>query len=205
VFDLDHTLYPPAARLFDQIERRMTDYIAAALSLPRSAADRLRRDYWSRYGSTLAGLMAEHGLDPHPYLADVHDIDLGHMSPDGDLRAALAALPGRRLVHTNASARHAERVLAALGLEGVFEAIYGVEAAQFHAKPQRAAFETVFGAAGIAGQDAAMFEDDPRNLAAPRAMGLGTIHVAPEPEPADHIDWHTDDLTHFLGHLTPGV
>ena len=198
VFDLDHTLYPPAARLFEQIERRMTDYIAKALSMPRAGADRLRRDYWARYGTTLAGLMAEHGLDPHPYLAEVHDIDLGHMTPDRELRAALAALPGRRLVHTNASSGHAERVLAALGLEGLFEAVYGVEAALFHAKPQRAAFETVFGAAGIAGPDAAMFEDDPRNLAVPHELGLATVLVARERPPDLHIHHHTDNLTRFL-------
>lgn len=201
VFDLDNTLYPPAARLFDQIEARMTAYVMQALSLPRAEADRLRADYWRLYGTTLAGLMHEHGLDPVPYLEDVHDIALDRLAPDPGLAAAIAALPGRRVVYTNGSAPYARRVLAARGLDRVFDAVFGVEHAGFRPKPERRAFETVFAAAGIAPARAAMFEDDPRNLAEPHAMGMRTVHVAPEAEPAPHIHHHTDDLSAFLAAL----
>ena len=95
VFDLDNTLYPPQARLFDQIEIRMTAYVMAALGVARAEADHLRRSYWARYGTTLAGLMAEHGVDPEPYLVDVHDISLDHLCHDPDLRAAIAAIEAR--------------------------------------------------------------------------------------------------------------
>ncbi len=202
VFDLDNTLYPPAARLFDQIEVRMTAYVMAALNVPRDEADRLRADYWRLYGTTLAGLMHEHGLDPVPYLVDVHDISLDHLDPDPALRAAIAALPGKRVVYTNGSAPYAERVLAARGLAGAFDAIFGVEHAGYRPKPERQAFETVFGAAGIDPARAAMFEDDPRNLAAPHAMGMRTVHVAPAAAPAAHIHHHTDDLAGFLARLS---
>jgi putative hydrolase of the HAD superfamily len=198
VFDLDHTLYPPEARLFVQIEARMTAYVAQALSVPEAEADRLRRHYWAQYGATLAGLMQEHGIDPQPYLHAVHDIDLDHLRPDPALFDAIAALPGRRIVHTNASGAYAARVLSALGLAPLFEAVYGVEAAGYHPKPQRAAFEAVFGQAGIAGSEAVMFEDDPRNLAVPHQMGLATVLVAPEPTGHGHIHYHTDNLTRFL-------
>ena len=201
VFALDNTLYPPAARLFDQIEVRMTAYVMDALRVPRAEADRLRADYWRLYGTTLAGLMHEHGLDPVPYLEDVHDISLDHLDPDPALASALAALPGRRVVYTNGSAPYAERVLSARGLSGAFHAIYGVEHAGYRPKPNRDAFETVFTAAEIDPRRAAMFEDDPRNLAAPHAMGMRTVHVAPEAEPADHIHHHTDDLAAFLAKL----
>jgi putative hydrolase of the HAD superfamily len=201
VFDLDNTLYPPAARLFDQIEVRMTAWVQAALGVARDEADRLRAQYWRQYGTTLAGLMAEHGVDPAPYLTHVHDIDLSVLSPDPVLAARIAALPGRRVVYTNGCGPYAERVLAARGLAGVFDAVYGVEHAGFRPKPERAAFETVFAADGIDPRVAAMFEDDPRNLAAPHAMGMATVHVAPEPEPAPHIAHHTDDLPGFLAAL----
>ena len=201
VFDLDNTLYPPAARLFEQIERRMTGYVMRALNVPQDEADRLRAEYWRLYGTTLAGLMHEHDLDPHPYLVDVHDIALDHLAPDPALCDAIAALPGRRIVYTNGSAPYAERVLAARGLSTAFDAVYGVEHAGFRPKPERAAFEAVFACAGIEPARAAMFEDDPRNLAAPHAMGMRTVHVAPAPQPADHIDHHTDDLTAFLQRL----
>jgi putative hydrolase of the HAD superfamily len=201
VFDLDNTLYPPAARLFDQIELRMTAWVQATLGVSRGEADRLRAQYWRSYGTTLAGLMAEHGVDPGPYLTDVHDIDLSVLSPDPALAARIAALPGRRLVYTNGCAPYAERVLAARGLAGLFDAVCGVEHAGFRPKPERAAFETVFAAQGVDARRAAMFEDDARNLVAPHAMGMATVHVAPAPDPHPHIAHHTADLTGFLAAL----
>ncbi len=201
VFDLDNTLYPPAMRLFDQIEVRMTAWVMEAVGVDHAEADRLRHDYWRRYGTTLAGLMQEHGVDPGPYLTHVHDIDFGVLSPDPDLAACIADLPGRRIVYTNGSEPYARRVIEARGLEGLFDAVYGVEHAGFRPKPERAAFETVFAADGLDPARAAMFEDDPRNLAAPHEMGMRTVHVAPDPAPADHIHHHTDDLAAFLGLL----
>lgn len=201
VFDLDNTLYSPEARLFDQIERRMTAFVMQALGVDRPEADRLRQHYWQLYGTTLAGLMHEHDVDPAPYLVEVHDISLDHLTPDPALRAGIAALPGRRIVYTNGSAPYARRVLAARGLSGLFDGVFGVEDAGFRPKPDRVAFETVFARAGITPARAAMFEDDPRNLAAPHAMGMRTVHVAPAPLPAPHIEHHTDDLAGFLARL----
>lgn len=201
VFDLDNTLYPPSVRLFDQIETRMTAYVMDALGVPREEADRLRSHYWRLYGTTLAGLMHEHGLDPVPYLIDVHDISFDALTPDPGLRDAIGALPGRRIVYTNGSAPYAERVLAGRGLTGLFDAVYGVEHAGYRPKPERAAFETVFARADIAADRAAMFEDDMRNLAAPHEMGMRTVHVAPEPVPAPYIHHHTNDLPVFLATL----
>ena len=201
VFDLDNTLYPPHMRLFDQIEVLMTDYVMQAIGVDRAEADRLRSEYWHQYGTTLAGLMAEHDLDPDPYLHAVHQVDLDHMEPDSTLADHIRALPGRRIVYTNGSAPYAERVLQARGLNGLFDAIYGVEHAGYRPKPEAAAFEAIFAKDGITATQAAMFEDDPRNLAAPHAMGMRTVHVAPDQIEADHIHHHTDDLTDFLARL----
>ena len=201
VFDLDNTLYPPRARLFDQIEVRMTQFVMDALGVDHPEADRLRKKYWAQYGTTLAGLMREHGVDPAPYLMDVHDISLDHLEVDSNLAAHISHLPGRRIVYTNGTAPYAERVLAARGLSGVFDAVYGVEHAGFLPKPERAAFEAVFALDGVETANAAMFEDDARNLAAPHDMGMRTVHVAPDQREADHIHHHTDDLTEFLSRL----
>lgn len=201
VFDLDNTLYPPEARLFDQIEVRMTEWVMRALGVDRDRANHVRKDYWARYGTTLAGLMREHDVDPAPYLTDVHDISLDHLEPDPHLTRALKALPGRRIVHTNGSAPYAERVIGARGLSGLFDAVYGVEHAGFLPKPERAAFDAIIAADGFAPTSAAMFEDDPRNLAEPHALGMRTVHVAPEPERQDHIHHHTDNLGGFLAQL----
>jgi len=202
VFDLDNTLYPPHMRLFDQIEVRMTNWVMQALDVDRAHADHLRATYWKLYGTTLAGLMAEHRIDPEAYLADVHDIDFSVLSPDPVLADRISALPGRRIVYTNADAPYARRVLQARGLTGLFDAVYGVEHANYRPKPERDAFETVFTLDRLDPTTAAMFEDDARNLAAPHAMGMRTVHIAPDPEPAPHIHHHATDLSAFLGTLT---
>jgi putative hydrolase of the HAD superfamily len=179
----------------------MTAYVMDALGVDRPTADQLRSNYWRDHGTTLAGLMRLHDVDPAPYLTHVHDISLDHLVPDPMLRQHISDLPGRRIVYTNGSAPYAERVLHARGLDGIFDAIYGVEHADFHPKPDLAAFETVFSRDGLTTSNAAMFEDDPRNLAVPHQLGMATVYVAPEPLSADHIHHHTDDLTKFLGNL----
>ena len=201
VFDLDNTLYPPSVRLFDQIEVRMTDWVMRTLGVDQSKADHLRNSYWQEHGTTLAGLMRNHDVDPAPYLSEVHDIDFSALTADLDLAARIKALPGRRIIYTNGTAPYAEQVIAGRGLTGLFDAIYGVEHAGFHPKPDRAAFDQVFTADGLDTTCAAMFEDDPRNLSVPHALGMKTVHVAQAPVVADHIHYHTDDLSGFLAHL----
>ncbi len=200
VFDLDNTLYPPEVRLFDQIEARMTAYVMRVLGVERDHANTLRRDYWRNHGTTLAGLMHEHALDPEPYLAEVHDIDLSMVPEAPELRAAIGRLPGRRVVYTNGSREHARRVTRALGLDGAFDALYGFEDAGHVPKPQAAAFAAIFALDGLDGRRAAMFEDDPRNLEVPHALGMRTVLVG-DAEDAPHVHYRTDDLVAFLDRI----
>jgi len=201
VFDLDNTLYPPHMRLFDQVDRLMTAVVMRATGADHAHADHLRKLYWQEYGTTLAGLMAHHQIDPEQYLIDVHDIDFSVLRPDPELRAAIQRLPGRRIVYTNGSAPYARSVVQARGLEGLFDAIYGVEDAAYHPKPTAQAFERVFARDGLNPGNAAMFEDDPRNLKVPHELGMRTVLVAPEALSQSHIHHHTDDLTGFLNAL----
>lgn len=200
VFDLDNTLYPPEARLFDQIEQRMTDYVMRELGVDFEHANSLRALYWREHGTTLAGLMTVHGLDPEPYLAEVHDIDLSAIMASAALRDAIVALPGRKVIYTNGSREHARRVTQALGIDGIFDAVYGIEDADYLPKPDETAFARVFGRDGFETARAAMFEDDPRNLAVPHALGMRTVLVGPG-EPAPHIHHQTNDLADFLARL----
>lgn len=202
VFDLDNTLYPPTAALFSQIEARMTAWVMQTLGVSHAEADHLRDAYWRNYGTTLAGLMELHGIDPGPYLRDVHDISFAPLHPDPALAARIGDLPGRRVVFTNATVPYAEQVIAARGLSGLFDAVYGVEEAGYQPKPRAEAFEAIFARDGFDPQAAAMFEDDPRNLAVPHARGMRTVHVAPEAVAAPHIEHHTSDLTGFLAAVT---
>ncbi|MBU2993883.1 pyrimidine 5'-nucleotidase [Octadecabacter sp. 1_MG-2023] len=201
VFDLDNTLYPPSVNLFGQIEELMADYVSKALNVSTDKANALRKHYWATYGTTLAGLMAEHDIEPDPFLSAVHDIDFSVLPKDPDLARAINALPGRKIVYTNGTEPYARDVLKGRGLDGLFDAVYGVEHASYRPKPEQAAFEAVFALDNLPPDQGAMFEDDVRNLAAPHAMGMRTVHVAPLADHHDHIHHHTNDLTGFLSQL----
>ena len=198
VFDLDNTLYPPEIRLFEQIEARMTAFVMRALEVDAATADELRTRYWRSFGTTLAGLMREHRIDPEPYLAEVHEIDLTAVAPAPELCAAIGRLSGRKIVYTNGSREHARRVTKAAGLDGCFDALYGVEDALYVPKPEATAFATIFGLDGLSPDRAAMFEDDHRNLAEPHRLGMRTVLVGPEAR-HPHVHHVTQDLAGFLG------
>ena len=200
VFDLDNTLYPPEFALFDQIEVKMTDYVMRELGVDKNRADYLRKHYWQTYGTTLSGMMREHDIDPMPYLYDVHDISLDHVQQDLILRGHIQSLPGRKIVYTNGSEFHADRVLKARGLNGIFDAIYGIEHSNFHPKPSTEAYDAIIARDGFQSQTAAMFEDDHRNLKVPHSIGMRTILVGPE-RTGKHIHHQTSDLTAFLSQI----
>jgi len=213
IFDLDNTLYAPEMRLFDQIERRMTAYVMRELRVDEARANALRNQYWRQHGTTLAGLMAHHAIDPLPYLREVHDIDFSHLIPDPDLAALITDLPGRKIVHTNADTEYAARVLGHRGLT-VFDEVHGIDSTNFLPKPDPAAYDAVITASGFAPASAAMFEDDPRNLAVPHRLGMRTVLVGtgrdgPDELAADHphgphVQHQTMDLAEFLRGLAAG-
>ena len=200
IFDLDNTLYHPSARLFDQINARMTAFIMRELAIGRAQADRLRGAYWRQHGTTLGGLIANHEADPVRFLDEVHDIDLSALKPDAALAAAIARLPGRRIIHTNGSRAHAARVLAARGLADAFDAVYAIEDKSLIPKPQAAAYDHVVRCEGFDPARAVMIEDDERNLETPRALGMTTIwlcHRAGARAP-DYVNVRITDLAGFL-------
>ena len=214
VFDLDNTLYPPSCRLFDQIDRRMTQYISELLGLDPVEARKLQKRYYREYGTSLRGLMEVHGVDPHRFMEFVHDISHDALVPDPALKDAIAALPGKRYVLTNGSRAHAERCAASLGLADVFHDIFDVAAANFVPKPHRPLYESFVAYLGVKPAEAAMFEDLARNLEVPHALGMTTVLVLPRgedvPERAmhdedslkgPHVDHVTDDLAAFLSDI----
>jgi putative hydrolase of the HAD superfamily len=187
VFDLDNTLYPAHCRLFSQIDARMTDYIRRATGAAHDEARRLQKDYYVRYGTTLSGLMAEHKIAPDDFLDYVHDIDFSVVPEDRAMRAAIEALPGRRYIFTNGSVAHAERVLARIGVSGLFDDIFDIRAADWTPKPHRATYERFLAATRVRAGEAAMFEDLVHNLEAAHALGMTTVLVASD------ADWFADE------------
>jgi putative hydrolase of the HAD superfamily len=208
IFDLDNTLYRADNGIFAQIEARMTDYVMAFLKLPREEAYVQQKELYRRYGTTLNGLMHEHGATPDDYLHYVHDIDLSSLGPDRLLAQAVARLPGRRFVFTNGCRDHAVRILDRLQMRDLFDAVWDIRTMAFQPKPERAAYASVVEAGGVACAQAAMFDDIARNLAPARAMGMTTVWLKTDSPWGKHgplmdvresdIDHETDNLTQFL-------
>lgn len=214
IFDLDNTLYSPDVRLFPQIEARMTGYVQRLLDVDAAEADRLRAHYWREHGTTLAGLMAHHGIDPETYLAEVHDIDFTALTPEPALAQAIRALPGLKIIHTNADSAYAGRVLARRELD-VFDAIHGIGEVGYHPKPDPRSFAAVLDAHGLDPARCAMFEDDPRNLEVPFSLGMRTVLVgtgrhgpdelAEDHSHGSHVLWHIRDIVAFVPALAAAL
>ena len=130
IFDLDNTLYPAECNLFAQVDHRMGEFIANFLGVPYAYARHLQKSYYRQFGTTLAGMMLVHKMDPKPFLDYVHDIDLSVVDAHAELAAAIEKLPGRKLIYTNGSRRHAERVAGKLGVLHLFEGIFDIEDAE---------------------------------------------------------------------------
>ena len=166
VFDLDNTLYPAECNLFAQVDHRMGEFIARFLGVPYAYARHLQKSYYRQFGTTLSGLMLVHKMDPKPFLDYVHDIDLSVVDAHPDLAAAIEKLPGRKLIYTNGSRRHAERVAGKLGVLHLFEDIFDIVASEYVPKPQAGPYKKFLALHGVDPEKAAMFEDMPHNLAA---------------------------------------
>src|SRR5437879_6084644 len=180
VFDLDNTLYPHHVNLWHQVDVRIRDYIANFLKITHEDAFKLQKDYYKRYGTSMRGLMTEHGMNPDDFLDFVHQIDHSPLQPDPVLGAAIEKLPGRKLILTNGTRAHANAVLARLGLEAHFEEIFDIVAAELEPKPSRATYDRFLAAHSVDPARSAVFEDLARNLAVPYALGMVTVLVVPD-------------------------
>ena len=211
VFDLDNTLYPHHLNLWQQVDERIRDYIAGFLKVSKDEAFRLQKDYYKRYGTSMRGLMIEHGMQPDDYLDFVHRIDHSPIEPNPMLGTAIEQLPGRKLILTNGTRRHADTVLARLGLDRHFPEIFDIIAAELEPKPSAQTYDRFLAAHTVDASKAAMFEDLARNLSVPHALGMTTVLVVPqgtrevfregwelEGRDAPHVDHVTDDLVGFL-------
>ena len=216
VFDLDNTLYPRHLNLWQQVDERIRDYVAKFLDVGREEAFRVQKDYYRRYGTTMRGLMAEHGLNPDDFLDFVHEIDHSPLEPDAALGAAIEALPGRKLILTNGTRKHADAVTRRLAIDHHFEGVFDIVAAELEPKPAPQTYDRFLAAHGVDPARAAMFEDLARNLAVPHALGMTTVLVVPlgtrevfreswelEGPGEPHVDHVTDDLAGFLEQIAP--
>ena len=203
IFDLDNTLYPASANLFSQVDARMTGFIQDLLGLDHDEARRVQKGYFHNHGTTLSGLMTEHHVDPHAFLAHVHDIEMDVLEHDAPLVAAIAKLPGRKLVFTNGDTPYALKILDRLGLGESFEAIHDIHAMDLMPKPHASAYAGFCTAFDIDPAQSLFVDDMVRNLLPAKAIGMTTVWVdnGSEQSPGaerDHIDFTIPVLAPWL-------
>lgn len=210
IFDLDNTLYPAETCLFDQIDVRMGAYIADLLGCDHAEARRVQKMYFHDHGTTLAGLMHFHGVDPYEFLGYVHDVDMAPLARAPRLEERLMRLPGRRLVFTNGDAAYATRVLDALGITHCFEGLWDIHAMEYKPKPEPSAYRSFVSAFGVDPARSVFFEDSARNLTPAKAMGMQTVWLdfgtdwGARAKDEGAIDETIDDLAAWLDALADG-
>jgi putative hydrolase of the HAD superfamily len=217
VFDLDNTLYPHHVNLWQQVDARINEFVAAWLKISSEEARLIQKDYYRRFGTTMRGMMTLHGVRADDYLAYVHKIDHSPLEPNPAMGAAITKLSGRKLILTNGSVDHAGKVLERLGLSSHFEAVFDIIAADLEPKPAPQTYRKFLDLHRVDPTRSAMFEDLARNLVVPHELGMTTVLVVPdgtrevvredwelEGREASHVDYVTDDLTAFLQGLVTG-
>ena len=211
IFDLDNTLYPHEARVWPQVDERITLYIMRLFGLDGLSARALQKFFYHHHGTTLRALMNDYGVDPEDFLDFAHDIDHSSIEVNPMLGDAIERLPGRKLILTNGSRRHATSVATKLGILDLFEDVFDIAAADFVPKPDRRAYESFLARHAVDPARSALFEDIAKNLVVPHDLGMTTCLVVPrtvdpfrdafeqEAVEAPHVDHVTSDLAGFLG------
>lgn len=210
IFDLDNTLYPHTSRIWPQIDDRITLYIAELFGIDGMSARALQKYFYHRYGTTLRALIDEYDIDPYDFLDFAHDIDHTDIELNADLGTSIEKLPGRKLILTNGSRKHAENVARKIGILDHFEDVFDIAASNFVPKPDRRAYENFLEKHAVEPTRAAMFEDIAKNLVVPHELGMTTTLIVPktfdpfredfeqEAVKTPHIDHITTDLADFL-------
>ena len=186
IFDLDNCLYPASTGLFSLIDERMGAYIQRLLGCTPDEAKVVQKSHFHEHGTTLAGLMKHHDVDPHDFLEDVHAIPLDRISRNQPLGDALARLPGRKFVFTNGDAPYARRVLGAIGIEEHFDDLHDVHASSYRPKPDPHGYALLCERFGIEPAHALLADDMAQNLAPAKALGMTTVWVDNGSERGNH-------------------
>ena len=204
IFDLDNTLYPRPETMWRQVHERMQGYIIERLGIGQPEAEAMQTDYFQKYGLTMRGLMIHHDVEPDAFNDYVHDVDISEIRPNPALGEAISALPGRCVIHSNASMGHVDNVLSRLGIADAFDAAYDIKTSRYEPKPAQSAYERVMEETGGNPARSAMFEDIAHNLLVPHALGMRCVYVPTACDWAslgatgEHVHFVANDLTKFV-------
>lgn len=208
LFDLDNTLYASSTKVFDQIAINIVNFLREFLNLSEAQAKEAQQHYSQNHGTTLAGLQAEeHEINPTDYFDYVHKVDISHLKPCNQLQQGLSKLMGRKIIYTNATAKHANRIMDQLHIRHFFDDIFDIEESGYICKPNKSSFDQLIEKHGVVPQKSMFFEDLPRNLKTASQLGFKTVLVSEHTEnkttpKENYIDYTTTNLPVFLDQLS---
>jgi putative hydrolase of the HAD superfamily len=197
IFDLDNTLHDARPRIFPAMHEQMDAYLRRNFGLDAAGASLMRHELWTRYGTTLRGLMRHHGADPRRFLAETHVFpELADMVVhENAVRHALTRLGGTRLVFSNAPRHYVEEVLRAMGLRRYFKAVYAIEDARFRGKPELHGFHYLLRKHHLDPHRCAFVDDSLANLRAAHRLGMSTVWVSPRGLRQPYVDLRISSVT----------
>ena len=212
IFDLDNTLYSADSGIFQQVHDLMGKFVSSHLDIDIEEAKIIQKNYYKQHGTTLRGMMDNHGVDPDHFLAEVHKLDYSIVGPNHKLNEELKKLQGRKIIYTNANMQHALDVLERIELSNFFDEIYDIKMANYIPKPELAPYEQMIGQFDIETKSSAMFDDIAKNLVPAKTVGFTSVWIDAGYEnfsddikaSKQYLDHETTNITEFLEDVNKG-
>ena len=212
IFDLDNTLYSGDTKVFDQVDKKMSKFISKKLNVSIEEAKKIQKTYYKQHGTTLKGMMDNHGVDPDHFLAEVHRLDYSIVEPNHKLNLELKKLEGRKIIYTNANMQHAFDVLERIELSNFFDEIYDIKMANYIPKPEIAPYQQLIEQFTIEAESAAMFDDIAKNLVPAKKVGFTSVWIDAGYEnfsddiksSKQFLDHETTNIAEFLENVNKG-
>ncbi|MFT7682553.1 MAG: putative hydrolase of the HAD superfamily [Moritella dasanensis] len=198
LFDLDDTLYCPSLGILKQVESRMHQFIANALSLSLPEATVLSNHYYKQYGGTVKGLVKHHDISRDDFIHYCHDVDMTALKVQPNIIKQINQLSGRKIIYTNSPKYYAKKILHELALIDSFDAIFSLEDANYELKPHKASYQQLCETHAINSRKTVFFDDQLRNLKPAKALGMTTVWVSGSEQVVTDLDYKADYETNNL-------
>ena len=207
IFDLDNTMYDINLGLFKKISNRITDFIMSKYSLDIDQAKKIQKEYYLKYGLTLRGLIVEKKLEPEEFLDYVHDVEHPELKKNDQLISKIRILEGKKIIFTNATSKHAKKILNILELEHDFDQIIDIKDLEYIPKPDKRSYKKLLECLNLNKENldkTIFFEDTVKNLIPAKKLGITTVWMKNSINEKDFmkncnfIDYSFNNLNEFL-------
>ena len=212
IFDLDNTLYSADSGIFQQVHELMGQFVSNHLNIGINEAKKIQMQYYKEHGTTLRGMMDNHGVEPDYFLAEVHKLDYSIVNSNKDLNNELNKLSGKKIIYTNANMQHTLDVLERIELSNFFDEIFDIKMANYIPKPEITPYEEIIKKYNLNPNSSAMFDDIAKNLVPAKKVGFTSIWIDAGYEnfsddiksSKKFLDYSTTDLHLFLEKVNKG-